>query len=203
MPAEPSRREQILQALAEQLQSNPGQRITTAALAQAVGVSEAALYRHFPSKAKMFEGLIAFIEDALFTLFNRIAAERPSGALRLERVMRVLLGFAGRNPGLCRLLSGDALTGENERLRTRIGQLFERVEMELRQVLREARASGELSEQCDPNQAANLLLAYAEGRIGQFVRSGFRRPPTEGWEAQWALFSAVLWAAQSAPSALG
>lgn len=187
-----NRREQILQALALMLEEDSGKRITIAALARQVGVSEAALYRHFPSKARMFEGLIEFIEESLFERIRRILDETPEALPRCQQILTLLLGFAEKNPGLSRLLGGDALTGETARLRLRIHQLFERLETQLKQVLREA----ELREQRRPSlpasAAANLLMAYAEGRISQYVRSDFRRRPTEYWDDQWQLLAARL-----------
>ena len=129
----PSRRQQILEALAHELEMNPGERITTAGLARAVGVSEAALYRHFPSKAKMFEGLIEFIEESIFSLINRILKEEESSIKRCENILSLLLGFSERNPGLTRILTGDVLTGETERLRLRVSQFFERLETQIKQ----------------------------------------------------------------------
>ena len=185
-PRNPQRRQQILEALAQMLEDNPGDRITTARLAAQVGVSEAALYRHFPSKAKMFDGLIEFIEDTLFQRVALILQEESGAAQRCEKLLHLLLAFAERNPGISRLLTGDALAGETERLRTRIAQLLDRYETQLKQVLREA----ELREGMRPvlalPEAANLLLSAAEGRISQFVRSEFRRSPTAGWDDQLA-----------------
>ena len=186
------RAQQILEALAQQLETNPGERITTAALAKAVGVSEAALYRHFPSKARMFEALIEFIEDTVFGLVNRILAEQPSAPVRCEQILGVLLGFSARNPGLSRILVGDALTGENERLRTRITQFYDRLETQFKQILREAESRNELPVGNPSAASANLMLAVAEGRMNQFVRSGFQQSPLERWEQQWALLSASL-----------
>jgi len=137
-PQKPSRKQQILQALAHMLEINPGARITTANLAKEVGVSEAALYRHFPSKAKMFEGLIEFIEATIFTRINRIRSEHDSTLSRLEHAMTLILTFAEKNPGMCRILTGDALSGETERLRARVAQFFERLETQLKQILRES-----------------------------------------------------------------
>ncbi len=188
----PSRRHQILEALARELERSPGERITTAGLARAVGVSEAALYRHFPSKARMFEGLIEFIEDSVFTLISRIMADEPNALLRCEKIMLVLLGFAERNPGLSRILMGDALTGETERLRTRIAQFFDRVETQFKQVLREGEAGGDIPAGTNSAVQANLLLALAVGRMHQYVRGGFKREPTELWPAQWALLKRSL-----------
>lgn len=188
----PSRKEQILQALAEMLEAEPGGRITTAGLARQVGVSEAALYRHFPSKAKMFEGLILFIEEAVFTRVNRISREGIPAMEQLEQVLVLLLGFTEQNPGITRLLTGDALTGENERLRQRIGQFYERLESQIKQILREAELKEGLRTRATVTATANLLLAVAEGRIAQFVRSGFRKRPTEGWYDQWDLLNGTV-----------
>ena len=187
-----SRRQHILQCLARMLEQEPGARITTAALAREVGVSEAALYRHFPSKAKMFEGLIEFIEETLFTRINRIVAEEPGALAQLEKCLALVLGFAERNPGISRLLTGDALTGETERLHQRINQVMEKLEMQLRTIIREAEAREGLRPAVTASAAANLLMAVAEGRIAQFVRSGFKRPPTEQWPEQWALLAPHL-----------
>ena len=170
-----SRKEHILHSLAHMLETAPGQRITTAALAKEVGVSEAALYRHFPSKAKMFEGLIAFIEDVLFTRIATIIADEERALVRCENILRLLLGFCEKNPGLTRLLTGDALAGETERLRVRIGQLFERLETQLKQILREAEIKEGLRTSMTVSTTANLLMAMAEGRISQYVRSELRR----------------------------
>ncbi|MFY9180304.1 MAG: nucleoid occlusion factor SlmA [Venatoribacter sp.] len=187
-----SRRDQILQALAAMLESNPGNRITTASLAQAVGVSEAALYRHFPSKAKMFEGLIEFIEEAIFSRFNRIMQDFNSADERLDKMLTLVLVFAERNPGMCRLLSGDALSGEVERLRDRMHQFFERVDIQLKTVLREA----ELKEKKVPiktvSATANLLTSLLEGHIRQYVRSEFKQRPSEYWQDQWDLIRHCL-----------
>ncbi len=188
----PSRKQQILEALAMELEKTPGERITTAGLARAVGVSEAALYRHFPSKARMFEGLIEFIEESVFGLVNRIMAEERHVAVRCEKILSLLLGFSERNPGISRLLSGEVLTGETERLRTRIGQFYERLETQLKQVLREGEMNKQLQGEVAVAPLANLLLSVAEGRINQFVRSGFKRLPTEQWSAQWSLLTKLL-----------
>lgn len=186
-----SRRDDILQHLAAMLEAAPGGRITTAALAARVGVSEAALYRHFPSKAKMLEGLIAFIEDALLTRIARIRREETDGTLQCAQILGLLLGFCERNPGITRLLTGDALTGENNRLRARVQQLFDRIETELRQVLRDAELRDGLRTVLPAAQAAILMLAAAEGRIAQYVRSEFRRLPTENWQEHWQVLSAA------------
>jgi TetR/AcrR family transcriptional regulator len=186
-PRSGERREEILQVLARMLQEQAGEHITTAELARAVGVSEAALYRHFPSKAKMFESLIEFIEESVFTRITRILAEEPQWEARLQQILTLVLGFADKNPGMARLLQGGVLTGETERLRVRISQLYDRIETQLRQVLREGEATG--APRVSVNDTAQLLLAFLEGRIAQYVRSGFTASPVEGWEKQWDLLS--------------
>ncbi|MEH6580689.1 MAG: nucleoid occlusion factor SlmA [Halioglobus sp.] len=186
-PKKSQRRQQILEALAQMLEANPCDRITTAGLARQVGVSEAALYRHFPSKAKMFEGLIEFIEETLFTRISIILTEETTAASRCEKMLMLLLAFSERNPGITRILTGDALAGETERLHLRVAQLFDRFETQLKQVLREAEVREGLRPVIPLTAASNLLLAAAEGRISQFVRSGFRRAPTTDWQQQWQL----------------
>jgi TetR/AcrR family transcriptional regulator len=204
-PRKTQRRQQILEALAQMLEANPGERITTARLARQVGVSEAALYRHFPSKSKMFEGLIEFIEETLFSRVNLILAEESSAEIRCHKMLLLLLTFADRNPGITRILTGDALAGETERLHARVAQLFDRFETQLKQVLREAEMREGLRPVLPVNTAANLLLAIAEGRISQYVRSGFQRSPTELWEDQWQLlisgfFGPALTSAHPSPA---
>lgn len=186
-PRKSQRRQQILEALAQMLEASPGERITTAGLARQVGVSEAALYRHFPSKSKMFEGLIEFIEETLFSRIAIILNEEPVAARRCEKMLMLLLAFTERNPGITRILTGDALAGETERLHLRVAQLFDRFETQLKQVLREAEMREGLRPVIPLPAAANLLMATAEGRISQYVRSGFKRPPTENWSQQWQL----------------
>jgi TetR/AcrR family transcriptional regulator len=188
----PSRRDQILAALAHMLETNPGQHVTTAALAKAVGVSEAALYRHFPSKFKMFESLIGFAEEAIFTRVNQISAEPVPTQTQLQKILAVILNFAERNPGISRILTGEAITGEDERLRQRVAQLFERVETHVRQLLRQAELAEGQRTPVTTSATANLLTAYAEGRIAQYVRSGFRKRPTEHWDEQWQLLGRSL-----------
>jgi len=192
MNKRPSRREEILQALAKMLESQPGTRITTAKLAAEVGVSEAALYRHFPSKAKMFEGLIEFVEDAIFSRVSLILGEESQARGQIAKVLQLLLTFTERNPGITRIFNGDALAGENERLRSRVVQFYERLETQLKQILREAEIREGLRTQITANSTANILIAAAEGRIGQFVRSDFKRLPTENWEEQWQLLSETI-----------
>ena len=187
-----SRREQILQALAKMLEANPGQRITTAALAKEVGVSEAALYRHFPSKAKMFEGLIEFIEDALFSRTSRILQDFQQSEVRCEKTITLVLTFAEKNPGMCRLLAGDALVGETDRLRQRIHQIFERLETQLKQILREAELREQKVTTLPLGASANLLSSLIEGRIRQYVRTEYSVKPTQYWPEQWQLISQQL-----------
>lgn len=189
---QPSRRDQILQSLAIMLEESPGGRITTARLARQVGVSEAALYRHFPSKAKMFEGLIEFIETTLFSRVTRILAEETNCDERCAKVLMLVLTFAEKNPGISRILAGDALTGETERLRVRVNQLFERLETQIKQILRESNIRNGLALQADVGLCANLMLSAAEGRISQFVRSNFQRSPTLGWDIQWGILSRAI-----------
>ncbi|WP_043529253.1 nucleoid occlusion factor SlmA [Litchfieldella xinjiangensis] len=191
-PDKQSRRDQILQSLALMLEEDSGKRITIASLARQVGVSEAALYRHFPSKARMFEGLIEFIEATLFERIRRILDDTPDALPRCQQIMMLLLGFAEKNPGLSRLLGGDVLTGETSRLRQRMNQLFERLETQLKQILREAEIREGRRTTLPAASAANLLLTYAEGCITQYVRSDFRRRPTEHWEAQWPVLANQL-----------
>lgn len=149
-------------------------------------MSEAALYRHFPSKAKMFEGLIEFAEDSVFSLANRILSEEAEARRRCERLLGMLIAFADKNPGITRVLTGDALVGEHERLRARAAQFFDRMETQLRQVLRDGRQSDPaLLSAASVPAVANLLMAVAEGRIAQFRRSGFSRSPLDGWPEQW------------------
>jgi TetR/AcrR family transcriptional regulator len=187
-----SRKDQILKALARMLEAAPGQRITTAALAREVGVSEAALYRHFPSKARMFEGLIKFIEDTLFPRITRIINEEDSAEIRCRNILVLLLTFCDKNPGMTRLLTGDALAGETERLRERIAQFFDRLEAQLKQVLREAQVLENLKTTISPTILTNLLLASVEGRLVQFVRSEFKVSPLDNWDTQWDFLSKNL-----------
>ncbi len=191
MPAtnRPNRRAQILQALASMLQTNPGQRITTAKLAAQVGVSEAALYRHFPSKARMFEGLIEFIEETLFSRINKIINEEKDTATRCQLILHLILGFAEKNPGITRILNGDALMGEQDRLRERIAQLFERLETQFKQVLRERKLREGKTLPAEEGVIANILICFADGRINQFIRSEFSKRPTDGFTEQWQLIN--------------
>ena len=184
-PDKISRKDHILQALAQMLENNPGGRITTAALAKEVGVSEAALYRHFPSKARMFEGLIGFIEETLFTRINRIVKDEASALGQCEKILFLSLTFAEKNPGITRILNGDALAGETERLRGQVSQIFDKLEAQLKQLLREAELREGLRTKVTATATANLLLAFLEGKVSQYVRTDFKRRPTEGWAEQW------------------
>ena len=180
-----NRREQILQALAHMLETHPGQRITTAKLAKEVGVSEAALYRHFPSKARMFEGLIEFIEDSILASINQILTEEKDTITRCHHILHLLLVFTERNPGITRIMTGDALQGENERLSEQISAIYAKIETHLKQVLREKRMREGSGFSLDEGTLANLLLAYAEGRINQYVRTRFELKPTTDFDQQW------------------
>ncbi len=195
-PKPGERREQILQALAAMLEKPGAERITTASLAAHLLVSEAALYRHFASKAQMFEGLIDFVEQSVFTLVQQIVgrdvpdASQPSadGARQAARVVALLLQFGERNPGMARVMVGDALVFEHERLQQRMNQFFERIESTLRQCLRPAAdARGSATPSVDAQVAASVLTSFALGRLQRFSRSGFRRLPTEFLEESLAL----------------
>ena len=192
MSEKPSRRQQILEVLAQELESHPGSRITTAALAEAVGVSEAALYRHFASKAKMFEALIDFAEDSVFSLTNKILEQEKDVVVRCERLIQLVLGFSDRNPGITRVLLGDALVGENERLRVRLGKFFERLETQLKQILREANLTEGPRAMAPIDAAANGIMALIEGRMSQYVRTNFQSKPSEHSAEQWQILKAGL-----------
>ncbi|WP_353141609.1 nucleoid occlusion factor SlmA [Limnohabitans sp.] len=182
------RREQILQTLAAMLEQPGTERITTALLASKLEVSEAALYRHFASKAQMFEGLIDFIEHSLFSLINQIAEREGDGAQKAARMVTVLLQFGEKNPGMARVMVGDALVFENERLHQRMNQLFERIESALRQALRAAaEANKSATPTADAQVRAAALLAFALGQLQRFSRSGFKRSPLDHVEASLAL----------------
>ena len=190
-PKPGERRVQILQTLAGMLEQPGGERVTTAALAARLGVSEAALYRHFASKAQMFEGLIEFIESSVFTLANQITEREPSGALQARLVVTVVLQFGERNPGMARVMVGDALVFEHERLLLRMGQFFDRVESLLRQSLRMAGdAAGSVTASTDATVMASTLTAFVVGRLQRYARSGFKRQPTEHLDAALSLMVA-------------
>jgi len=186
MPAKHGERKlQILQTLAQMLQNPRAEKITTAALAANLDVSEAALYRHFASKAQMFEGLIEFIEESIFGLVNKITTDEKSGVKQLEAMLTMLLGFAEKNPGMTRVLIGDALVNEDDRLQTRINQLHDRLEASIKQALRFASSQNELPTDMDAAAQANLLMCYVTGRWHQYAKSGFKREPMEHWAGQW------------------
>jgi len=186
------RKQQILQTLAGMLEVPQAEKITTAALAAHLGVSEAALYRHFASKAQMYEGLIEFTETTLFGLINRITSEETAGLGQVCAIAQVLLGFAEKNRGMCRVLTGEVLLNENPRLQARVNQLLDRVEVSLKQSLRIAASQGGLAPDQDVAAIANLILAAVQGRWQQFVKSGFVRLPTEHWSGQWALLARAV-----------
>jgi TetR/AcrR family transcriptional regulator len=182
-PKPGERRVQILQTLAGMLEQPGADRITTAALAAKLEVSEAALYRHFASKAQMFEGLIEFIESSVFSLVNQITERETSGAVQAQKMVAVLLQFGEKNPGMTRVMVGDALVFEHERLSLRMNQFFERVESQLRQSLRgAAEAAGSPTPTVDAQALASALTALAVGRLQRYARSGFKRLPTEHLE---------------------
>ena len=179
------RKAQILQTLAQMLETPAAEKITTAALAAKLEVSEAALYRHFSGKAQMFEGLIDFIEQTVFALLNKIVAEEKSGVRQIEAMIGVLLGFAQKKRGMTRVLIGDALVNEDERLQARINQLHDRLEATLKQALRFGATQQELVAEIDVTAEANLLMSFVTGRWHQFAKSGFKRDPLELWKIQW------------------
>ena len=185
MASKPGERKlQILQTVAQMLEQPKGEKITTAALAARLELSEAALYRHFASKAQMFEGLIEFIEQTVFGLINKITQEEKSGVKQVEAIISMLLGFAQKNRGMTRVLTGDALVNENERLQQRINQMLDRIEATLKQSLRMAATQGGMGAATDVGAHANLLLCYVIGRWLQFAKSGFARDPVAHWPAQ-------------------
>ena len=183
-PKPGERRVQILQTLASMLEQPGAERITTAALAGKLDVSEAALYRHFASKAQMFEGLIEFIEQSVFTLANQINERETAGNVQAQKILTVLLQFGEKNPGMTRVMVGDALVFENDRLLARMNLFFDRIESQVRQSLRTAaEAAGSNTPTVDANAQASVLTAFAVGRLQRYARSGFKRTPTEHLDA--------------------
>ena len=180
------RKQQILETLAKMLESPKREKITTASLAAKLEVSEAALYRHFANKAQMFEGLIEFIESTIFGLINKISAEETDGLRQVQRIITMLLVFAERNPGMTRVLIGDALVNEDEKLQLRINKLYDRIEVTLKQSLRIAEAQTE--NKGDAEALANMMICYISGRLNQYAKSGFKRKPTEFVQLQLRLF---------------
>ena len=185
------RKLQILQVMAEMLEQPKGEKITTAALAGRLGLSEAALYRHFASKAQMYDGLIEFIEQTIFALANKIVADEADGLKQAEGVVALLLRFAQKNRGMTRVLIGDALVNENERLQLRINQFLDRIETTLKQSLRIAITQGKLPADADIGAQANLLVCYVIGRWQQFGKSGYAREPMAQWPQQWRILSGL------------
>ncbi len=186
-PKPGERRVQILQALATMLEQPGAERITTAALAAKLEVSEAALYRHFASKAQMFEGLIEFIETSVFTLVNQITERETSGAAQAQRIVALILQFGEKNPGMVRVMVGDALVFENERLQQRMNQFFDKIESTLKQSLRAGLdGDGSATPSLDAQVRASMLTAFVVGRLQRFARSGFKRAPSEHLEASLA-----------------
>ena len=185
-----ARRLEILQTLASMLEDPRGERVTTAALAARLGVSEAALYRHFASKAQMFEGLIEFIETTVIGLINEIESRESSGLPQVALIVRMLLEFAATNRGMTRVLIGDALVSEHERLQERMNQLHERIESSLRQGFRVAAAEPDAGLGADASARAAVAMAYVVGRWHRFAKSGFRKTPTDNFDAQLPLLLA-------------
>lgn len=194
MPRNPARKQEILQSLASMLETQPGARITTATLAAQVGVSEAALYRHFPSKAKMFEGLIEFVEDSLFSRIKQITDENIPCQEQCKKISALVLMFAEKNPGLCRILTGESVTGDISRLRPRVEKIFERLTTQIKQQIREAEHKEGFRPEVSVPALAGLITAVIEGRIVQYVRSDFRLKPTTDWNEQWQALATSLFA---------
>jgi len=181
-PRPGERRQQILQTLASMLEQPGAERVTTASLAARIGVSEAALYRHFASKAQMFEGLIDFVDQSVIGLIRQVTDREPAGPNQAARILALLFQFAEKNPGMCRVMTGDALVLEHERLQERINLLFDKIEAQLRQSLREANTTS-ATPTVDTQVQASVLVAFMQGRLQRFVRSGFKRQPSEHLQA--------------------
>ena len=186
-----SRAQEILQTLARMLETSRG-RITTAALAAELGLSEAALYRHFPSKTRMYESLIDFIEETIFGRVRAIVNDEPDAVNQCYRILSLVVAFCQKNPGITRILNGDALAIENERLHSRVAQFFDRLESQLKQALREAEVRDGLKLNVPVSVVANLMLVTVEGKISQFVRSDFKTLPNQHWTEQWALITSAI-----------
>ncbi len=187
-----NRRQEILQALALELESRPEERITTARLAKALGVSEAALYRHFPSKARMFEGLIDFAEDSVFGLQQRVLDQQLDAPASCRQLIAIVLGFGAKNPGITRVLLGHAIVGENPRLQARVGQFFDQCETRIRQVLNRHMLEPTASLSLQPSAATDLLMAYARGRLLLYLHSGFKQRPDAAWGQLWPVLERLL-----------
>ncbi|MBT3672860.1 MAG: nucleoid occlusion factor SlmA [Porticoccaceae bacterium] len=186
-----TRAQEILQALARMLETSKG-RITTAALAAELGISEAALYRHFPSKTRMYESLIDFIEETIFGRVRSIVSEEPDAVNQCYRILSLVIAFCQKNPGITRILNGDALAIESEKLHSRVAQFFDRLESQLKQALREAEVRDGLKLNVPVSVAANLMLVSVEGKISQYVRSDFATSPNQHWPEQWQLLTAGI-----------
>lgn len=191
------KRQHILNSLASMLEKSPGGRITTAKLADEVGMSEAAIYRHFPSKTKILEGLIEQIDDTLFKRLNDLRCDASSALDYCEQALATILSFSEANPGLSRILSGDALAGEAERLRSKALEMNERLEALLSKTISDAERNEGMIPSIPATAAANLIFSTIEGRISQFVRSGFKRMPTTNWPLQWQHLSQNLFSTSS------
>jgi len=187
-----SRKQQILQSLVAELEKNQNERVTTASLAKAVGVSEAALYRHFPSKSKMFEGLIEFCEQSIFSLIQQILDNESSLFVRCEHIVSSILLFSQRNPGICKVLTGHALIGEAPSLNERVDNFFQRIETHLRQIFREAELNKEITYAASSAMYADMILAIIEGQMNEYVRTGFKSDPVKNWPAQWTLIQQAM-----------
>lgn len=187
-----NRKQQILEALAMMLESSPGNKITTAALAAEVGVSEAALYRHFPSKAKMYDALLDFTEEAIFSRIPQILSGNKDAKDQCRTIIEMVLQFAEINPGICRILTGDALVGEHERLKKRANQILLRLETQLKQLLREAEVSEGLRTLKPLGISVDLLMSHIDGKLIGYVRSGFERKPRVNWGDHWQLLANSL-----------
>jgi TetR/AcrR family transcriptional regulator len=186
-----SRAQEILQTLARMLETSRG-RITTSALAGELGISEAALYRHFPSKTRMYESLIDFIEETIFGRVRGIVTDESDTINQCYRILSLVIAFCQKNPGITRILNGDALAIENERLHNRVALFFDRLESQLKQALREAEIRDGLKLNVPVSVAANLMMVSVEGKISQFVRSDFQTSPNQHWPEQWAIITSAI-----------
>ena len=174
------------------MENNPGSRITTALLARSTGITEAALYRHFASKAQMFDALIAFAEETVFSRINQILDEEKDTGVRCARLIYLLLGFAERNPGIVRVLLGDALIGEGERLLSRVERFFDRLETQFKQIVRESRLRDDVAGPVAAEDCADIMLGFIEGRMHCFLRTRFKKSPLDKWEQQWGVIASAL-----------
>lgn len=192
MQAKTPRKQLILEALAAELENSPGSRITIAVLARSSGITEAALYRHFASKAQMFDALIGFAEEAVFTRVNQILDEEKDTAARCAQIVFLMLGFAERNPGIARVLLGDALVGEEDRLRLRAERFFDRLETQFKQIVRESRLRDDAVGTMSVEDSVDILLGFIEGRMHRFIRSQFNKRPLHRWEQQWQIVASCV-----------